>query len=135
MLWQNYLEQEECTNPWDYPSHNIACHMARLCLIQQSEHIVDRWENHFRKVGGHDLPPICQHDKNSIHQFNRSIATGPRIPGKFYPDNVKWPYKTCEDLATFMFCSSSPNAYEATARQYLDNITSISNYNIQEIIA
>ena len=36
--------------------------------------------------------------------------------------------KLSKDLATFLFCSSLPDSYELTARQYLDNITSIANY-------
>ena len=40
-----------------------------------------------------------------------------------------------EDLATFMFCSSLPDSYESTARQYLDNITAIANYKLLDIIA
>ena len=39
-----------------------------------------------------------------------------------------------EDLATFMLCSHLPKSYEATARQYLDNITNIANYKILDII-
>ena len=39
-----------------------------------------------------------------------------------------------EDLATFMFCSSLPDSYELTARQYLDNVTVIANYKILDII-
>ena len=40
-----------------------------------------------------------------------------------------------EDLATFLFCSSLPDSYESTARQYLDNITAIANYKLADIIA
>ena len=40
-----------------------------------------------------------------------------------------------KDLATFMFCSSLPDSYESTARQYLDNITAIANYKLSDIIA
>ena len=40
-----------------------------------------------------------------------------------------------EDLATFLFCSSLPDSYKLTARQYLDNITAIANYKISDIIA
>ena len=40
-----------------------------------------------------------------------------------------------EDLATFLFCSSLPDSYESTARQYLDNISNIANYKITDIIA
>ena len=43
--------------------------------------------------------------------------------------------KLSEDLATFMFCSSLPSSYEQTARQYLDGISAITNYKIQDIIA
>ena len=40
-----------------------------------------------------------------------------------------------EDLVTFMLCSSLLDSYESTARQYLNNITSIANYKILDIIA
>ena len=40
-----------------------------------------------------------------------------------------------EDLATFLFCPSLPDSYEPTARQYLDNITAITNYKLADIIA
>ena len=40
-----------------------------------------------------------------------------------------------EDLATFLFCSRLPDSYEPTARQYLNNISSIANYKIMDIIA
>ena len=43
--------------------------------------------------------------------------------------------KLSKDLATFMFCSSLPDSYESTARQYLDNITVIANYKLSDIIA
>ena len=43
--------------------------------------------------------------------------------------------KLSEDLATFLFCSSLPDSYESTARQYLDNITAIANYKLTDIIA
>ena len=42
--------------------------------------------------------------------------------------------KLSEDLATFMFCSSLPSSYEQTTRQYLDGITAITNYKIQDIV-
>ena len=39
-------------------------------------------EKRSRKVGGgHDLPPIGQHGEHSIHQFDGSLTTDPRIPG------------------------------------------------------
>ena len=40
-----------------------------------------------------------------------------------------------DDLATFLFCSSLPDSYKSTARQYLDNITAIANYKLADIIA
>ena len=43
--------------------------------------------------------------------------------------------KLSEDLATFMFCLSLPDSYQLTAQQYLDNITTIANYKLSDIIA
>ena len=56
-----------------------------------------------------------------------------------FQDNYNWIIlnghsRLSEDLATFMFCSSLPNSYKLTARQYLDNITAIANYKIMDII-
>ena len=42
--------------------------------------------------------------------------------------------KLSEDLAMFMFCSCLPDSYEATTRQYLDNIMNIANYKFLDII-
>ena len=42
--------------------------------------------------------------------------------------------KLSEDLATFLFCLSLLDSYESTARQYLDNITSITNYKLLDVI-
>ena len=39
-----------------------------------------------------------------------------------------------EYLATILFCLSLPDSYKPTARQYLDNISSITNYKITDII-
>ena len=39
-----------------------------------------------------------------------------------------------EDLETFLFCSSLPDSYELTARQYLNNIRSIANYKFSDVI-
>ena len=43
--------------------------------------------------------------------------------------------KLSEDLATFLFCSSLPDSYKSTAWQYLDNISTIANYKLADIIA
>ena len=43
--------------------------------------------------------------------------------------------KLSKDLATFMFCSSLPSSYEQTTGQYLDGISAITNYKIQDIVA
>ena len=40
-----------------------------------------------------------------------------------------------KDLATFLFCSSLPDSYKPTTRQYLDNVTAIANYKPLDIIA
>ena len=42
--------------------------------------------------------------------------------------------KLSKDLTTFIFCSCVPESYQDTAWQYLNNITNISNYKIQDAI-
>ena len=71
-------------------------------------------------------------------QFTNSMDLLPQIQG--FQDNYNLitsngHSKLSKDLATFMFCSNLPDSYESTARQYLDNITSIANYKISDIIA
>ena len=39
-----------------------------------------------------------------------------------------------EDLIVFMFCSTLPDSYQDTARQYLNNIDDITKYKLQPII-
>ena len=39
-----------------------------------------------------------------------------------------------EDITMFRFCSSLPPSYDQTAHGYLDNVTSVANYKIQNII-
>ena len=71
-------------------------------------------------------------------QFTHSMDLLPQIQS--FQDNynlimLNRHSRLSEDLATFMFCLSLPDSYELTARQYLDNITSIANYKISDIIA
>ena len=47
-----------------------------------AKEVLDTLETEFGKVGGGtDLPPIGQHGENTIHQFDGSFATDPRISG------------------------------------------------------
>ena len=49
------------------------------------------WRIILKSGGSYNLPPIGQYSENLIHWFNRSVASDPRIPGKLYLDNIKWP--------------------------------------------
>ena len=71
-------------------------------------------------------------------QFTDSMDPLPQIQG--FQDNynlimLNGHSRLSEDLATFMFCSSLLDSYESTAWQYLNNIMSIANYKISDIIA
>ena len=48
--------------------------------LSTAKEVLDALETEFGKAGGGtDLPPIGQHGENSIHRFDRYIATDPRI--------------------------------------------------------
>ena len=68
-----------------------------------------------------------QYGENTTHQFDGSINCN--------LITLNGHSKLSEDLATFLFCSSLPDSYEATARQYLDNITAIANYKLADVIS
>ena len=93
-------------------------------------------ENHCRKAEGimTDLQLV-----NMVKiQFTNSTDLLPQIQ-EFHENYAQIMLnrhsKLSEDLATFMLCSSLPKSYEATAWQYLNNITNIENYEVQDIIA
>ena len=71
-------------------------------------------------------------------QFTNSMDLLPQIRG--FQDNYNLitsngQSRLSEDLATFMFCLSLPDSYELTAWKYLDNIMSITNYKLLDLIA
>ena len=94
------------------------------------------FKNHYRKVGG--AITYLQLVNMVKIQFTDSKDLLPQI--QEFQENYtqimsNGHSKLFKDLATFMFCSSLPDSYEPTTQQYLDNIISMSNYKIQDIIA
>ena len=73
------------------------------------------------KIKFTDLTELLPQIQQFLENYNRIISNGHS--------------KLSEDLAMFMFCSSLPTSYEQTARQYLDGISAITNYKIQDIVA
>ena len=50
--------------------------------LSTAKEVLDALETEFGKAGGGtDLPPIGQHGENTIHRFEGSFATDPRISG------------------------------------------------------
>ena len=50
--------------------------------LSTAKEVLDALETEFGKAGGGtDLPPIGQHGENTIHRFDGSFATDPRISG------------------------------------------------------
>ena len=50
--------------------------------LSTAKEVLDALETKFGKAGGGtDLPPIGQHGENTIHRFDGSFATDPRISG------------------------------------------------------
>ena len=92
-------------------------------------------EARFRKVGG--AVTYLQLVNMVNIRFTDSTDLLPWI--QEFQDGYSWVTlnghsKLSEDLAMFMFCSHLHDSYEATAQQYLDNITDIANYKPLDII-
>ena len=68
-------------------------------------------------------------------EFTNSTELLPQILENYNRITSNGHSKLSEDLATFMICSSLPTSYEQTAQQYLDEISAISGYKIQDIVA
>ena len=104
--------------------------------LATSKEVLDALEAEFGKAGG--AQTYLQLINMVKLQFTDSTDLLPQI--QQFQDNYNLIMsnghsKLSEDLATFLFCSSLPDSYEPTARQYLDNITNIANYKITDIIA
>ena len=101
-----------------------------------AKQVLDALETKFRAAGG--AQTYLQLVNMVKIQFTDLMDLLPQIQG--FQDNYNLIMsnghsRLSKDLATFMFCSSLPDSYESTARQYLDNIMSIPNYEISDIIA
>ena len=93
-------------------------------------------ENHFRKAGG--ATTYLQLVNMVKTQFIDLMDLLPQI--QEFQENYTWIMlnghsKLSKGLAMFMFCSSLPESYKPITWQYLDNITSIANYKLMDIIA
>ena len=100
-----------------------------------TKEVLDALETEFRAVGR--AQTYLQLVNMVKLQFTNSMDRLPQIQG--FQDNynlimLNGHSRLSEDLTTFMFCLSLLDSYELTARQYLDNITSIANFTISDII-
>ena len=105
--------------------------------LPTAKQILDGLETEFGAVGGGAQTYLQLVNMVKI-QFTDGTDLLPQIQN--FQDNYNLitsngNSKLSEDLATFLFCSSLPDSYEPTARQYLDNITAIANYKLADIIA
>ena len=101
-----------------------------------AKNIYDALETTYRQAGG-ALTYLQLVNLVKI-QFTDSMDLLSQI--QQFQDNYNWitlngHSRLSKDLATFMFCSSLPDSYKSTARQYLNNITAIANYKLLDIIA
>ena len=101
-----------------------------------TKEVLNALETEFRAAGG--AQPYLQLVNMVKLQFTNLTDLLPQI--QQFLDNYNLirsngHSKLSEDLATFLFCSSLPDSYELTAKQYPDNIMSIANYNILDVIA
>ena len=104
--------------------------------LPTSKEVLDALETEFRRAGG--AQTYLQLVNMVKLQFTDSTDLLLQI--QKFQDNYNLIMSNrhstlSKDLATFLFCSSLPDSYELTARQYLDNITSIANYKLSDIIA
>ena len=105
-------------------------------ILSTAKEVLDALETEFGKGGG--AQTYLQLVNMVKIQFTDSTDLLPQIQD--FQDNCNLITSNghstlSEDLAAFLFCSSLPDSYEPTARQYLDNIMSIANYKIMDIIA
>ena len=119
-----------------HPGHHFECYLAMVWNITNSQ-TNSRWpKGWIWSCGG------AQTYLQLVNMVKIQITNGtdllPQIQN--FQDNYNLitsnsHSKLSEDLATFLFCSSPPDSYESTARQYLVNITAIANYKLADIIA
>ena len=69
--------------------------------------------------GSHNLPPIGQHGENSVHQFNGSTTTDPRIPGKLYTANFPKISQLLCFVPVYPICMNQPPSDTLTMFQVL----------------
>ena len=105
-------------------------------LLGTVREVLDALETKFGAAGG--AQTYLQLVNMVKLQFTDLTDLLPQIQG--FQDNynlitLNGHSRLSEDLATFMFCLSLLDSCESTARQYLDNIMSIANYKISDIIA
>ena len=108
--------------------------MTRVCLIHQITFAVGRARESLWKGGAMTYLQLVNMVKI---QFTDLMDLLPQI--QEFQNNYAWIMlnghsQLSEDLTTFMFCSSLPESYENTAWKYLDNIMSIANDKIMDII-
>ena len=103
--------------------------------LSTSKEVLDALDTEFGAAGG--AQTYLQLVNMVKIQFTDSMDLLPQI--QQFQDNynlitLNGHSRLSEDLATFLFCSSLPDSYESTARQYLDNIMSIANYKLSDVI-
>ena len=107
-----------------------------MVSLVTAKEVLDALETEFRAAGG--AQTYLQLVNIVKLQFTNLKDLLPQI--QVFQDNynlitLNGHSRLSKDLATFLFCSSLLDSYESTARQYFDNITSIANYKILDIIA
>ena len=111
-------------------------------IWQKHEHlataklILDALKAEFRKVGGaQTYLQLVNMVKITINDLTDLLPQIQQFQDNYNLITSNSHSALSEDLATFLFCLSLPDSYESTARQYLDNIMNIANYELLDIIA
>ena len=130
------LEQEECSRSRSNPGHSIKCDTAKIPITRYCKRGTWCPGDRIWSSGGGAWTYLQLVNMVKL-QFTDSMDLLPQIQG--FQDNYNMIMsnghsRLSKDLATFLFCSSLLDSYELTARQYLDNIMSIANYKISDII-
>ena len=103
--------------------------------LPTSKEVLDALETEFRKVGGaQTYLQLVNMVKIQITNLTDLLPQIQNFPDNYNLITSNGHSTLSEDLATFLFCSSLPDSYEPTARQYLDNVTAIANYKLSDII-
>ena len=94
-----------------------------------------RLETKYRKAGGaNTYLQFIEIIKQTFHNSSDLLSQIQKFQENYQCVLSNGYSSITEDLVVFMFCSTLPDSYQDTTRQYLDNVDDITKYKLQPII-